>query len=92
MGDPELIMIDEPTEGLSPVVVPSIIESLAKIRAFGHSVCIAESNIHHVPEFTDRLFVVFQRLHGRNDYPGNGIGLAICRNVCPAGRSVPKAW
>jgi branched-chain amino acid transport system ATP-binding protein len=55
---PKLLLLDEPTEGLSPVVVPSIIESLANIRAFGHSVFIAESNIHHVPEFTDRLYVI----------------------------------
>ena len=28
------------------------------VRAFGHAVFIAESNIHHVPEFTDRLYVI----------------------------------
>jgi len=55
---PKLLLLDEPTEGLSPVVVPSIIEGLASIRAFGHAVFIAESNIHHVPEFTDRLYVI----------------------------------
>jgi branched-chain amino acid transport system ATP-binding protein len=56
--DPKLLLLDEPTEGLSPVVVPTIIEGLAKIRAFGHAVCMAESNIYHVPEFTDRLYVI----------------------------------
>ncbi|MGP0090385.1 MAG: ABC transporter ATP-binding protein [Xanthobacteraceae bacterium] len=55
---PKLLLLDEPTEGLSPVVVPSIIEGLASIRAFGQAVFIAESNIHHVPEFTDRLYVI----------------------------------
>jgi len=55
---PKLLLLDEPTEGLSPVVVPSIIEGIASIRAFGHAVLIAESNIHHVPEFTDRLYVI----------------------------------
>jgi branched-chain amino acid transport system ATP-binding protein len=40
------------------VIVPSIIDGLAAIRAFGHAVCIAESNIHHVPEFADRLYVI----------------------------------
>ena len=38
--------------------MPSIVEGLAKIRAFGHAVFIAESNIHHVPDFTDRLYVI----------------------------------
>jgi branched-chain amino acid transport system ATP-binding protein len=55
---PKLLLLDEPTEGLSPVVVPSILEGLATIRASGHAVFIAESNIHHVPEITDRLYVI----------------------------------
>lgn len=55
---PRLLLLDEPTEGLSPAVVPSIIAGLASIRAFGHAVFIAESNVHHVPEFTDRLYVI----------------------------------
>ena len=55
---PKLLLLDEPTEGLSPAIVPSIINGLASIRAFGHAVLIAESNVHHVPDFTDRLYVI----------------------------------
>ena len=55
---PKLLLLDEPTEGLSPVIVPSIIQGLASIRAFGHALFIAESNIHHVPDFADRLYVI----------------------------------
>jgi branched-chain amino acid transport system ATP-binding protein len=55
---PRLLLLDEPTEGLSPAIVPSILEGLAAIRARGHAVFIAESNVHHVPEFTDRLYVI----------------------------------
>ena len=55
---PKLLLLDEPTEGLSPAIVPSIVEGLANIRAFRHAVFIAESNIHHVPDFTDRLYVI----------------------------------
>jgi branched-chain amino acid transport system ATP-binding protein len=55
---PKLLLLDEPTEGLSPIIVPSIVEGLANIRAYGHAVCIAESNVHHVPDFTDRLYVI----------------------------------
>jgi branched-chain amino acid transport system ATP-binding protein len=55
---PKLLLLDEPTEGLSPAIVPSIVEGLANIRAFGHAVFIAESNIHHVPDFADRLYVM----------------------------------
>ena len=55
---PKLLLLDEPTEGLSPAIVPAIIDGLANVRAFGHAVFIAESNIHHVPDFTDRLYVI----------------------------------
>jgi branched-chain amino acid transport system ATP-binding protein len=56
--DPALLLLDEPTEGLSPAIVPSILTGLANIRALGRTVLIAESNIHHVPDFTDRLYVI----------------------------------
>jgi branched-chain amino acid transport system ATP-binding protein len=56
--DPKLLILDEPTEGLSPTVIPSIVDGIASIRAFGQAVFIAESNVHHVPDFTDRLFVL----------------------------------
>jgi branched-chain amino acid transport system ATP-binding protein len=55
---PRLLLLDEPTEGLSPAIVPSIVDGLAKIRTHGHAVFIAESNIHHVPDFADRLYVL----------------------------------
>ena len=56
--DPKLLLLDEPTEGLSPTVVPSILEGIASIRRLGCAVLIAESNLNHVPEFADRLYVL----------------------------------
>jgi branched-chain amino acid transport system ATP-binding protein len=56
--DPKLLLLDEPTEGLSPTVVPSIVEGIASIRELGHAVLIAESNLNHVPDFADRLYVI----------------------------------
>jgi branched-chain amino acid transport system ATP-binding protein len=52
------LLLDEPTEGLSPAVIPAIIDGIASIRASGHAVFIAESNVYHVPDFTDRLYVL----------------------------------
>lgn len=56
--DPQLLLLDEPFEGLSPAIIPSIIEGIASIRKLGHGILMAESNVHHIPEFADRIYVL----------------------------------
>ncbi len=56
--DPQLLLLDEPFEGLSPAIIPSISEGIASIRARGHAVLMAESNVHHIPDYADRLYVL----------------------------------
>jgi len=56
--DPDLLLLDEPFEGLSPAIVPVVAEGIAAIRRDGPGILIAESNIHHVPEHTTRLYVI----------------------------------
>jgi branched-chain amino acid transport system ATP-binding protein len=56
--DPRLLLLDEPFEGLSPAIIPSIAEGIASIRRLGHAVLMAESNIHHIPENADRVYVL----------------------------------
>src|ERR1700687_1421758 len=56
--DPQLLLLDEPFEGLSPAIIPSISEGIASIRRLGHGILMAESNVHHIPEYADRLFVL----------------------------------
>src|SRR2546428_818740 len=56
--DPEMLLLDDPFEGLSPAIIPAVSAGIAAITELGHSILIAESNIHHVPESTRRLYVI----------------------------------
>jgi branched-chain amino acid transport system ATP-binding protein len=56
--DPQMLLLDEPFEGLSPAIVPAVAKGIAEITQRGHAVLIAESNIHHVPDFATRLYVI----------------------------------
>jgi branched-chain amino acid transport system ATP-binding protein len=53
-----MLLLDEPFEGLSPAIIPTVSRGLAEITQRGHAILLAESNLHHVPDFATRLYVI----------------------------------
>jgi branched-chain amino acid transport system ATP-binding protein len=56
--DPDLLLLDEPFEGLSPAIIPTIAAAIASIRDAGRAILMAESNVQHIPEFVSRVNVI----------------------------------
>ena len=62
--------------GESPVV-----RVRGRVEGGEAEVVVEDNGIGFDEKYVDRIFGVFQRLHGRTEYAGTGVGLAICRKV-----------
>jgi len=56
--NPDLLILDEPLEGLAPIVVENLKTYIQEIIGRGISVLVAESNASHIPEIVDRMYVI----------------------------------
>jgi len=67
MGDPELVMIDEPTEGLAPKIVEQMAELFLEIKRRGVSILLVEQKLAIALDISERLYVMG---HGRIVFEG----------------------
>jgi branched-chain amino acid transport system ATP-binding protein len=58
MSDPKLLLLDEPSAGLAPVVVQQVFELVKRIRASGLTVLIVEQNVQQVLRVVDRAYLL----------------------------------
>jgi signal transduction histidine kinase len=61
-------------------VPPSVHVSAQRVGT-GWTFAVTDNGIGIEPQYLDRIFALFQRLHSRAQYPGTGIGLAICKKI-----------
>jgi branched-chain amino acid transport system ATP-binding protein len=82
MGDPELVMIDEPTEGLAPIIVQQVGDLIAEIARRGVAILLVEQKLSIAMRISHRLYVMG---HGRIVFEGTPAELK-------ANEAVRKEW
>ena len=73
MLDPTLLLLDEPTAGLAPMMIESVFERISSIKKSGVAVMLIEQNARAALQISDRGYVLAA---GRNQFHGNGEDLA----------------
>lgn len=60
MGNPEMIILDEPSEGLAPVIVEQLAKTIQRLKSEGVSILLAEQNLNFARHICDRAYLVYQ--------------------------------
>ncbi len=58
MGNPLLILLDEPSEGVAPVIVDQMANMILELKAAGVSILLSEQNVHFAELVSDRAYVL----------------------------------
>lgn len=78
MGNPELMLIDEPTEGLAPIIVKDVLNMLSAIRESGVAVLMVEQNFKAAIRIADRFYIMGK---GQIVFEGDGPALQAAEDV-----------
>jgi branched-chain amino acid transport system ATP-binding protein len=78
MGNPSCILLDEPSEGLAPVIVDQMAAAIRELKAEGLSVLLSEQNLHFATEVSDRAYIIEK---GRIRFAGTMAELAANEEV-----------
>ena len=85
MGNPSCVLLDEPSEGLAPIVVEQMAQSIRTLKAEGLSVLLSEQNLHFSQAVADRAYIIEK---GQIRYQGSMAELAANNEVRAAYLSV----
>jgi branched-chain amino acid transport system ATP-binding protein len=58
MGNPYLVLLDEPSEGVAPVIVEGMVQMILELKAAGVSILLSEQNLHFAELVSDRAYVL----------------------------------
>jgi branched-chain amino acid transport system ATP-binding protein len=58
MGNPEAVLLDEPSEGLAPVIVEQMAAAVLRMKAEGIAVLLSEQNLHFAAAVADRTYII----------------------------------
>jgi branched-chain amino acid transport system ATP-binding protein len=58
MGNPLLVLLDEPSEGVAPIIVEQMADTIVALKQEGLSVLLSEQNIHFAELVSDRVYVL----------------------------------
>ena len=78
MGNPSVVLLDEPSEGLAPVIVEQMAQTIKELKSEGLTVVLSEQNLHFAMLVSDRAYIIEK---GRIRYEGTMEALVADEDV-----------